>query len=137
MKEEDVYISKDKSKLDTELIYKFLSKSYWANNRTKQQVEKSIDNSICFGIYNSNYQIGFARIITDQTTFAYICDVFILEQHRKKGNAQKLMKAILSDNLFVEIKRWYLITKDAQSLYKKFGFVEHTNPEKILMSIPN
>jgi len=136
MKNEFINISKDKSMLDIELVFGFLSTSYRAKERTKEQVKKSIENSTCFGLYDSADQIGFARVVTDQTTFAYICDFFIIEECKKKGHAQQLMTAILSDNLLENIPKWYLTTKDAQPLYRKFGFKEFVGQEKVIMTIP-
>ena len=130
-----ITISQDKKKLDLELIYAFLLKSYWANKRTKTQILTSIENSICFGVYKKETQIGFARVITDKSTFAYLADVFIVKSEQGQGYAQVLMKEILSDNALIGITNWYLITKDAQSLYEKLGFTNYCDPKKIVMHL--
>lgn len=128
-----IKISTDKSLLDQELIFAFLSNSYWASNRSKEEVEKSIKNSLCFGVYIRGEQIGFARVITDQTTFGYIADVFILPDFSGLGYAKHLMQTILSHPILISVNKWYLITKDAQQLYKKIGFVAFDDSEKTIM----
>lgn len=128
-----ILISKNKKKLNLKLIHRFLENSYWAKNRTLEQVKKSINHSICYGIYENDEQIGFARVITDHITFAYLADVFILEDKRGLGYSKKLMATILSDSTLLDVKSWYLITKDAQGLYEKFDFIKYNDPEKIIM----
>ncbi|HEY6626126.1 MAG TPA: GNAT family N-acetyltransferase [Ignavibacteriaceae bacterium] len=131
----DLIISDDKSKLDAELIHKFLSTSYWAKGRTIEEVKKSIEHSICFGIYKDGKQIGFARIVTDYTVFAYLMDVFILEEFRGKGFSKSLLKRIFEDERFKSIKKWMLATKDAHSLYAQFGFGEIKNPDRLMEKV--
>ncbi len=131
----DLIISDDKSKLDVELIYKFLTSSYWAEGRTIEAVKKSIEHSICYGVYKANRQIGFARIVTDSTVFAYLMDVFILEEHRGKGYSKLLLKKIFEDDRFKSIKKWMLATKDAHSLYAQFGFGEIKNPDRLMEKV--
>jgi len=92
--------STDKSKLDIDLIHKFLTTSYWARGRSLEDVKKSIENSICFGIYDGNKQVGFARIITDYVVFAYLMDVFIIEEYRGKGLSKVLLAKIFNDAQF-------------------------------------
>ena len=131
----DVIISNDKSRLDIELIHKFLTRSYWAEGRTIEAVKKSIEHSICYGVYKANKQIGFARIVTDSTVFAYLMDVFILEEQRGKGFSKLLLKKIFEDDRFKSIKKWMLATKDAHSLYAQFGFDEIKNPERLMEKV--
>ncbi len=131
----DLIISDDKSKLDVELIYKFLTSSYWAEGRTIEAVKKSIEHSICYGVYKADRQIGFARIVTDSTIFAYLMDVFILEEHRDKGYSKLLLKKIFEDDRFKSIKKWMLATKDAHSLYAQFGFGEIKNPDRLMEKV--
>lgn len=128
----DVQISTDKSLLDTEVIFNFLSTSYWAKGRSHQVIKKSIQNSLCFGVYLNKKQIGFARVVTDYATFAYIADVFILEDHRGKGFSKKLMEIIIGYPELQNIRRWMLATKDAHNLYSKFGFQLLKNPERFM-----
>jgi len=133
----DLIIRDDKSKLDVELIHNFLSTSYWANGRTIEEVKKSIEHSICFGVYNDGKQIGFARIVTDYTVFAYLMDVFILEEDRGKGLSKLLLKKIFEDDRLKNIKKWMLATKDAHLLYAQFGFGEIKNPDRLMeMVVP-
>lgn len=128
----DIQISSDKSLLDTEVIYNFLSGSYWANGRSLQVIKKSIQNSLCFGVYLNKKQVGFARVVTDYATFAYIADVFILEDHQGHGYSKKLMKSIIGYPELQNIRRWMLATKDAHNLYTKFGFQLLKNPERFM-----
>jgi GNAT superfamily N-acetyltransferase len=109
----DLIISDDKSKLDVELIHKFLTSSYWGEGRAIEQVKNSIEHSICFGVYKDDKQIGFARVLTDCTVFAYLMDVFILEEFRGNGFSKRLLKTIFEDDRFKSVKKWMLATKDA------------------------
>ena len=115
-------ISDDKSRLDLELIHQIISNSYWAKGRSFEDVKRSIDNSICYGIYIADKQVGFARVLTDFVTFAYLMDVFIIEKYRGQGLSKKLLKRVLNDEQFNSVKKWMLATKDAHSLYEKFDF---------------
>lgn len=128
---EDYYVSTDKSKLDIEIIHDFLSnRSYWAQGRSMDDVRKSIKNSLCFGLYKNNeQQVGFGRVITDYTVFAWLLDVFILEEYRGKGLGKYLMTHIFDLEELRCVKRWRLTTKDAHGLYEKFGFHRIKNPE--------
>ncbi|HSW55787.1 MAG TPA: GNAT family N-acetyltransferase [Ignavibacteriaceae bacterium] len=132
---DDVIISDDKTKLDIELIHNFLTTSYWAEGRTIEAVKKSIEHSICFGVYKGGKQIGFARIVTDYTVIAYLMDVFILEEYRGKGFSKLLLKIIFEDDKFKSIKKWLLATKDAHSLYTQFGFGELKNPDRLMEKV--
>lgn len=128
----DLLISTDKKRLDTRRIHAFLTTSYWAEGRTIETVQKSINHSICFGVYLNNEQIGFARVVTDYTIFAYIMDVFILEEHRGKGYSKRLIQAIVSYEDVREVENWFLRTKDAQGLYRQVGFNELEFPERTM-----
>lgn len=117
-------ISTDPGKLDIEVIHQYLSKeSYWAQNIPIEVVKRSIANSFCFGIYFNDNQIGFARLVTDKATFAYLADVFILPEHRGKGLSKWLIGTILAHPEMQGLRRWMLGTKDAHGLYKQFGWV--------------
>jgi N-acetylglutamate synthase-like GNAT family acetyltransferase len=131
MKDGSYYFSTDKTKLDYEVIHDFLSNhSYWAKDRNKKMVEKSIRNSLCFGVYEkNNNQVGFARVVSDFVIFAWILDVFILEEYRKKGLGKKLMQDIFGHPKLQNIKKWGLATDDAHGLYEKFGFKKLARPE--------
>lgn len=125
-------ISTDRSKLDFKVIQGYLSRSYWANKRKPEVTKLSIKNSLCFGVYFKKTQIGFARVITDYATFAYLADVFILEEFRGRGLSKWLMEIILNYGEVQNLRRWFLATKDAHGLYKKFGFTSLKEPEKIM-----
>jgi len=123
-------ISTDKSLLDVKVIHGFLTTSYWATGRTIETVRRSIDNSLSFGVYKGDQQVGFARVITDYSTFAWIADVFILESFRGQGLSKWLMEVIISHPELQGFRRWVLATKDAHELYRKFGFTELKLPER-------
>lgn len=128
-----IKISTDKKKLDIDLIHEFLSKqSYWAKGRDIEIVKRSIENSLCFGVYSDDTQIGFARVVTDYAVFAWLLDVFILENYRGKGYGKMLMKAIMSHDKLQNLQRWGLGTDDAHGLYKQFGFKPLRNPGNMM-----
>jgi N-acetylglutamate synthase-like GNAT family acetyltransferase len=135
-------ISTDKNKLDIPFIHQYLSTaSYWAKNIPLEIVKKSIDGSVCFGVYDlqpgfpAGKQVGFARMVTDCATFGYLADVFIIDQHRTKGLSKWLMEIIIHYPDFKNLRRWMLATKDAHGLYKQFGFTELDKPERIMQKI--
>jgi len=116
-------ISTDKSKLDVDVIHGFLSRdSYWAAGIPRDTVARSIENSLCFGVYDNARQIGFARVITDFATYAYVADVFIVESYRERGLGKELMATIMAHPDLQGLRRWSLGTRDAQGLYAQFGF---------------
>jgi N-acetylglutamate synthase-like GNAT family acetyltransferase len=116
-------ISTDKRRLDLDVVHGFLAtKTYWSKGCSLEVVQRSIDNSICFGIYEGRDQIGFARVITDEATMAYLSDVFVLEEHRGKGLSKWLVEVILADSRLQGLRRFVLVTQDAHSLYSRFGF---------------
>ena len=123
-------ISTEKSRLDLGVIHQFLETSYWAAGRSVETILRSIENSIPFGIYKGNKQVGFARVITDYATFAWIADVFVLEEHRGRGLSKWLMEVIVSHPELQGFRRWVLATKDAHELYRRFGFHELKLPER-------
>lgn len=124
-------ISTDKSILDMELIHRFLSeRSYWAQNISREIVERSIANSLCFGVYDGDRQVGFARAVTDFATVAYVADVFVVESHRGRGISKQLMAAMLEHPSLKGLRRWHLVTTDAHDLYRQFGFRELESPHK-------
>ena len=124
-------ISTDRKRLQIEAIFKFLyEESYWANNRTREQTETAIKNSLPFGVYKGENQIGFARVVTDYATFAYLGDVYILEEFRGRGLSKWLMETIVGHPDLQGFRRWVLATKDAHTLYEKFGFHALVHPER-------
>ena len=130
-----ITVSTDKSKLDIPFIQDFLKDIYWAAGRTIEEVQTTIDASVCFGIYLNEKQIGFARVITDYVVFAYLMDVFIDEKHRGKGYSSILIEYMMHEPLLKNIKIWRLATSDAHFLYEKFGFTKLNHPEKMMERI--
>ncbi len=125
-------ISTDKAKLNFRAIHDFLKNSYWAKEIPFGIMRKSIDHSLCFGVYDAAAQVGFARVITDSATFAYLADVFILESHRGRGLSKWLMQCIMEHPELQDLRRWMLATKDAHGLYAQYGFTPLKNPERIM-----
>ena len=123
-------ISTDKNLLQIDVIHNFLKTSYWANNRSKEKTIKAIENSICFGVYENEKQIGFARVVSDCAVIAYVADVFILEEYRGKGLSKWLLKTILEHPELQNLRRWILATKDAHGLYAQFGFQQFVFSER-------
>ena len=130
---DDYCISTDRSKLDVDAIHNFLStQSYWCQNIPFEKVKKSIDNSLNFGLYYKDQQIGFARIISDFSTMAYLGDVYVLPEHRGKGLSKWMMQVIMSHPELQGLRRWMLLTADAHGLYKQFGWKEIANPDRYM-----
>jgi N-acetylglutamate synthase-like GNAT family acetyltransferase len=125
-------ISTDRSLLDLNVIHGYLSRSYWAEDIPKKTVEKAIANSLCFGIYNNKRQVGFARVISDYTTFAYLADVFVLEEERGKSLSKWLMECILKHPQLQGLRNFCLLTRDAHSLYERFGFKGLERPQNFM-----
>lgn len=126
---EEISVSTDKSKLDIPLIHKYISEdSYWAKGIPVEIVKRSIENSMCFGVYKGEKQVGFARIMSDKATFAYLADVFILPEHRKQGLSKKLMAEIVAHPDLQGLRKMLLATADAHGLYRQFGFNELEKP---------
>ncbi len=128
---EEFVISTDPARLEVEVIHQFLvTESYWANTRTLAQTVRTIENSICFGLYEADRQIGFARVVTDKSTFAYLGDVFIIDEFRGQRLSKWLMETIISHPELQGLRRWVLATRDAHELYRKYGFAELRFPER-------
>jgi GNAT superfamily N-acetyltransferase len=128
-----IKISTDKSRLDIKLIHNYLSnESYWAKGRSIEKVRLSIENSICFGVYLDEAQIGFARVITDYAVFAWILDVFILKDFQGRGYGKKLMNTIMTQNNLQNLLRWGLGTDDAHGLYEQYGFKPLRKPQNMM-----
>lgn len=120
----------DKSKMDIKAIHAFLSRSYWAENIPIETVERSIEGSLCFGVFEGDKQVGFARLVTDKATFAYLADVFIIEEHRGKGLCKWMMEAIMTYSELQGLRRIILATRDAHGLYAQFGFMPLNNVDR-------
>jgi len=126
-------ISTDARRLNVDVIHDFLAKeSYWSPGIPRVIVERAIDNSLCFGVYHHTAQVGFARVVTDKSTFAFLADVFILSAHRGKGLAKWLMRCVVGHEDLQGLRRLLLLTSDAHGLYRKFGFKELGNPSRFM-----
>ena len=134
-KNENLTISTDKSRLDIDLIQQNLNNTYWAKGITKETIQKSIDNCLSYGIYQDDQQVGFARVITDYCTFAYLSDVFIIPSHQKLGLSKWLIDSILKHPDLQNLRRFVLLTKDAHELYRQFGFDKPKHPEEFMERI--
>ncbi len=117
--------------MDVEAIHRFLSEeSYWAKGIAREVVQRSIEHSLCFGAFDAAAQVGFARVITDYATFAYLADVYVLPSHRGRGIAKQIMRAVRSHPELQGLRRWHLVTRDAHALYAQFGFAPLETPER-------
>lgn len=141
-------VSCDKSLLDLDVIYAFLSTCYWSQGIARSRVERAIEHSLCFGVYDRTQarrgaafaaeqasrpvQVGFARVVTDCASFAYVCDVFVIESQRGKGLSKQLMGAIIAHPSLQGIRRFCLLTRDAHGLYEQFGFQPMRDPSRYL-----
>lgn len=129
-KRENFTISTDPARLDIDVICDFLSRSYWANDRPRERIERSLANSLVFGLHDEEKQIGLARVVTDYATFAWLCDVFIDDAYRGKGLGKWLMETILDHPDLQGLRRWLLATRDAHGLYSQFGWKPLEKPER-------
>ncbi len=129
---ESIEISTDKNLLDIDFIHSFITESYWANGRSLSAMKICIDNSLNFGVYLQNTQVGYGRIVTDYVQFAYLMDLFIDSRHRGKGYALELVNYILNYPKLSNVKVWRLATSDAHGLYNKFGFTPLEKPENMM-----
>jgi predicted GNAT family N-acyltransferase len=125
-------LSTDPGLLHLDVIYGYLTKSYWAKGIPRQIVARSIQNSLCFGVYAEGKQVAFARVITDFATYAYIGDVFVVDSHRGRGLGKWLMQCITQHPRLQGLRRWSLITRDAHRLYAPYGFRSLASPEKYM-----
>ena len=129
----EVSIITDPSRLDLDVIYGFLSRSsYWAAGIPRELVARALRHSTCFGAFDGNEQVGFVRVISDHATFAYVCDVFVLDSHRGRGVGKQLMAAVKSHPDLQGLRRWVLFTRDAHELYRQFGFSEARHPDRLM-----
>lgn len=125
-------ISTDPAWLDLDVIHEFLTRCYWAEGIPRDVVARSIENSLCFGILDGAQQVGFARVISDYATFAYLGDVFIVEGYRGRGLAHFLMQCIMQHPQLQCLRRWTLATRDAHGLYAQFGFTPLSRPDRFM-----
>ena len=128
-------ISTDRRRLDLDAIHAFLVRSYWAEGVPRAVVARSIAHSLCFGVYEGERQIGFARVVTDQATVAFVSDVFVLEPWRGRGLGKWLVETMVAVSGLQGLRRWMLVTNDAHGLYRRVGFVPPAHPERLLEKV--
>ncbi len=128
----DYEITTDPARFDVQAIHAFLSSSYWSPGVPRAVVERAIENSLCFGVLLGNAQVGFGRVITDRATLAYLADVYVLEEHRGKGLSKRLLDAVVSHPELHGLRRMLLATRDAHTLYAKYGFTPLAAPERMM-----
>jgi len=135
---DDYLISTDPARLDPRSIHAYLTSSYWASGIPLATVEKSLRGSLCFGLYHFSEQVGLARVISDFATYAYLCDVYILETHRGSGLGKWLMETVVSHPGLQGLRRFTLATRDAHGLYSQFGFRLLAQPDRHMeISVPD
>ena len=125
---EDFTVSTDPGRLDVHAIHAFLVTSYWAAGIPRETLERALGNSLCFGLYEGERQIGLARVITDRATYAYLCDVYVLPERRGRGLGAWLMGCLMAHPDLQGLRRFSLVTRDAHELYRPFGFTEIAAP---------
>ena len=125
-----IVITTDRARLDLDMIHGFLTASYWALGIPRETVARSMEHSLCFGAFDGDRQVGFARVISDRATYAYVSDVFALESDRKRGIGKSLMAAIMAHPELQGLRRWTLATRDAHGLYRQFGFGSPAHPDR-------
>lgn len=128
----DYRISDNKAELDHNSIHAQLTQTYWSSGIPLAIVSKAIDNSLCFGLYHQNAQVGFARVVSDFATFGYLCDVYVLEAHRGHGLGKWLMQCLQQHPQLQGLRRFMLVTRDAHGLYQQLGFSELANPGRVM-----
>ncbi len=128
-------VTNDRARLDVALIHRYLSEeSYWAAGIPRELVERSIEHSLCFGAFDGDAQVGFARVVTDYATFGYVADVFVVPSHRGRGVSKEIMAAIRNHPELQGLRRWHLVTRDAHGLYEQYGFRELESPGRHMES---
>jgi GNAT superfamily N-acetyltransferase len=126
-------ISTNDARLDLDVVYSFLTNCYWAKGIPREVVARSIEHSLCFGVYeDAGVQVGFARVVSDFATVAYLGDVFVLEPHRGRGLGKWMMECIMRHPALQNLRRWILLTRDAHGLYSDFGFTPLKNPQRYM-----
>ena len=134
---DDIVITTDTSRFDLDVIHGYLTRSYWARGISRDVVARSMEGSLCFAAFEGERQVGFARVVTDHATFAYVCDVFVLESHQRRGVGKRLMAAIVAHPELQGLRRWTLFTRDAHGLYRQYGFREPRYPERLMERYPD
>lgn len=132
LRDSEILISTDPARLDVDVIHGFLSHSYWAAGIPRETVERSIRHSICFGAFDGGQQVGFARVISDRATYAYVADVFVLPSHRRRSIGKRLMACMTSHPELQDLRLWTLFTRDAHGLYRQYGFQDARYPDRLM-----
>ena len=125
-------ISTDPARLDIQAMHAYLSRAYWSEGIPLEIIAKAVKHSLCFGLFDGPHQIGLARVITDKATFAYLCDVYVLEEYRGQGLGKWMMEAVCSHPDLQNLRRFALLTRDAHGLYEKFGFTQLSDPRRYM-----
>ena len=128
-------ITTDPASFNLDVVHGYLTNCYWAQGIPRETVERSIEGALCFALFAGKEQVGFARVITDRATYAYLADVFILEAHRGRGLAKWMMDCILGHPELQGLRRWSLVTRDAHGLYEQFGFTPLQEPQRYMEKI--
>lgn len=123
-------VTADRSRIDVDAVHAFLTRSFWARGIAKALVEKSIEHSLCFGVFDGPAQVAFARVVTDYATYAYLCDVYVLEEYRGRGLGKWMIDFVMTHPELQGVRRFQLVTRDAHGLYSRFGFKTPDNPER-------
>ena len=123
-------ISTDPQRLDVDAVHAFLSRSFWAEGISRELVARSMANSLCFGLFDDTRQIGLARVVTDRATYAYLCDVYVLESHRGRGLGKWLIEVVMAHADLQGLRRFQLVTRDAHALYGRHGFAAPSHPDR-------
>lgn len=124
------WVTTDPEKLDMEVVYGYLSRAYWCEQIPRPTLERALRHSLCFSLFEGERQVGLVRCVTDYTTFAYLCDVFVLESHQGRGLGTWMMQCVMQHPDLQGLRRWHLTTRDAHALYRKYGFVPLSKPER-------
>jgi len=132
LRDHDILVSTDPARLDLDTIHGFLTNSYWAAGVPRETLERSIRHSICFGAFDEDRQVGFARVISDRATYAYVADVFVLPSHRGRGVGKRLMACITTHPELQNLRLWTLFTRDAHGLYRQYGFEDARYPDRLM-----
>ena len=125
-------VSTDRERIDLDVVHGFLTECYWAKGVSRDVVARSIENSLCFGVYSEGKQVGFARVISDYATYAYIGDVFLLEPFRGRGLGKWMMECVIEHPRLQGLRRWSLVTRDAHGLYSQLGFTPLKKPQNYM-----
>ena len=132
MSRDSFRITTNIEEMDLDAIHAYLTRSYWAEGISKDLVARAIQGSLCFGLLDEGRQVGFARVVTDRATYAYLCDVYVLEEYRGRGLGTWMMRELMTHPDLHGLRRWGLVTRDAHGLYEKFGFAAPANPAGLM-----